>query len=116
MSSRDEYYCTKCGAILNDQWGFDPDKGSWICTKCGHMMMADDVYAGKQFEGVAWICDDCGALLNRQPGFSDTCKKWKCTECGCVNGITSDDIIKYQCPKCYNPLDIQPGFVYKSKV
>ena len=111
MSSRDEYYCTKCGAILNDQWGFDPDKGSWICTKCGHMMMADDVYAGKQFEGVAWICDDCGALLNRQPGFSDTCKKWKCTECGCVNGITSDDIIKYQCPKCYNPLDIQPGFV-----
>ena len=85
-------------------------KGAWTCTKCGHMMMDDDVYSGNEFEGVAWICDSCGSLLNRQPGFSDTCKKWKCTKCGCVNGITSDDIIKYQCPKCFNPLDIQPGY------
>lgn len=108
--SYDEYYCTNCNAILNDQPGFDPDKGTWVCTKCGHMMMADDVYRGDKFEGVAWFCDDCGALLNRQAGFTDSCGSWRCTECGHVNGTTDDDIIKYKCPSCYSPLDIQYGF------
>ena len=39
----DEYFCPKCGAILNDQYGFDPSKGTWRCTECG-MYLMDDIY------------------------------------------------------------------------
>ena len=77
----DEYFCPNCGAILNDQLGFDPDAGTWTCTECGTHLMDDDVYEGDSFEGVAWYCDNCGALLNRQAGFSDTSGTWTCTEC-----------------------------------
>lgn len=110
MSNNDEIFCTNCGAILNDQPGFNPDVGAWTCTKCGHMMMADDVYSGEKYEGVAWFCDNCGTLLNRQYGFTDSCGSWRCTECGYVNGTTNEDIVKYKCPSCYAPLDIQYGF------
>ena len=90
---RDEYFCPNCNAILNDQYGFDPDKGSWTCTECGTHLMDDDVYEGDSFEGVAWYCDDCGALLNRQSGFYDYYGSWKCTECGHWNSISEDDIV-----------------------
>lgn len=110
----DEYFCPKCGAILNNQDGFDPDCGTWRCTECGEMLMDDDVYNGEKFKGVAWYCDNCGALLNRQPGFSDTCGSWCCTECGHRNGITEDDIInenpEFSCPNCGVTLDFQPSF------
>ena len=29
----DEYFCPNCGAILNDQLGFDPDAGTWTVRK-----------------------------------------------------------------------------------
>jgi len=87
----DEYFCPNCGAILNDQLGFDPDAGTWTCTECGTHLMDDDVYEGDSFEGVAWYCDNCGALLNRQAGFSDTCGTWTCTECYHSNPINDDD-------------------------
>ena len=102
MGYDDEYYCPNCGANLNDQYGFDPDKGTWTCTNCGEHLMDDDVYEGDTFEGVAWYCDDCGALLNRQDGFSDSYGSWTCTNCGHVNGTTEDDIINGgpECPSC----------------
>lgn len=111
----DEYFCPKCGAILNDQYGFDPNGGTWRCTECGELLMDDDVYDGDSFEGVAWYCDSCGALLNRQYGFSDSYGSWTCTECGHTNGITEDDIIsddqpEFRCPNCDVALDFQPGF------
>ena len=90
----DEYFCPNCGAVLNDQSGFDPAYGTWTCTECGKLLMDDDVYEGDTFEGVAWYCDNCNALLNRQAGFSDSYGTWTCTECGHINGITEDDIIK----------------------
>lgn len=100
----DEYYCPNCGAILNDQYGFDPSCGAWTCTECGKLLVDDDIYEGDSFEGVAWFCDDCGALLNRQSGFSDSYSSWTCTECGHLNGITEDDILEEddgpECPKC----------------
>jgi DNA-directed RNA polymerase subunit M/transcription elongation factor TFIIS len=89
---RDEYFCPNCNAILNDQYGFDPNKGSWTCTECGEHLMDDDVYDGDTFEGVAWYCDDCGALLNRQSGFHDYYGSWTCTECGHWNSISEDEI------------------------
>lgn len=89
----DEYFCPKCGAILNDQPGFDPDNGTWTCTECGQHLMDEDIYEGDTYEGVAWYCDGCGALLNRQSGFSDSYGSWICTECGHRNGTTEDDII-----------------------
>lgn len=98
----DEYFCPNCGATLNDQYGFDPNGGSWTCTACGMHLMDDDVYEGDTFEGVAWYCDDCGELLNRQSGFSDSYGSWRCTNCGHLNGTTEDDIINTgpQCPSC----------------
>ena len=68
----DEYFCSNCGATLNDQPGFNPDGGTWTCTACGTLLMEDDVYDGDTYKGVAWFCDKCGALLNRQSGFSDS--------------------------------------------
>ena len=110
----DEYFCPKCGAILNDQYGFDPNGGTWRCTECGELLMDDDVYNGDSFEGVAWYCDNCGALLNRQSGFSDSYGSWTCTECGHRNGTTESDIIsedpEFECPNCGVALDFQPGF------
>ena len=110
----DEYFCPKCGAILNDQYGFDPNKGTWRCTECGMHLMDDDIYNGDSFEGVAWYCDKCGALLNRQSGFSDSYGLWICTECGHPNGTTEADVIseepEFSCPNCGVALDFQPGF------
>lgn len=111
----DEYFCPKCGAILNDQYGFDPNEETWRCTECGELLMDDDIYDGDSFEGVAWYCDSCGALLNRQYGFSDSYGSWTCTECGHSNGITENDIIsddqpEFRCPNCDVALDFQPGF------
>ena len=105
----DEYYCPNCGAILNDQEGFNPDGGTWTCTQCGKFLMDDDIYDGENYPGVAWFCDKCGALLNRQTGFSDNCDFWTCTQCGYVNGITEDDIIK-ECPNCGARLNDQLYF------
>ena len=114
MSYGDEYYCPNCNAILNDQYGFDPDKGTWTCTACGQRLMDDDIYKGDTFEGVEWRCDRCNALLNRQYGFSDSLGSWTCTECGHTNGITEDDIIDesdiIRCPNCDGVLNNQFGF------
>ena len=111
----DEYFCPNCGAILNDQYGFAPDGGTWRCTECGELLVDDDVYNGDSFEGIAWYCDSCGALLNRQCGFSDSYGSWTCTECGHHNRISEDDIvseeqIEFSCPNCGVALDFQPGF------
>ena len=111
----DEYFCPNCGAILNEQYGFDPDKGTWTCTECGQHLMDDDVYEGVRFEGVAWYCDECNALLNRQSGFSDIYDSWTCTECGHINGITEDNIVINDtdrknivtCPCCGDSLNDQ---------
>lgn len=88
----DEYFCPKCGAILNDQSGFDPSGGTWICTECGTQLMDDDVYDGDMYKGIAWYCDKCGALMNRQSGFSDIYDFWTCSECGHCNRITEEEI------------------------
>lgn len=88
----DEYFCPNCGAVLNDQFGFDPSCGSWTCTCCGIQLLDDDVYEGDIYEGIAWYCDVCGALLNRQTGFSDLYDSWICTECGHSNSITDNEI------------------------
>ena len=107
-----EYFCPNCGSILNDQYGFDPNRGHWRCTECGEHLMDDDVYNGNSFEGVSWLCDKCGELLNRQYGFSDNLGFWVCTNCGYMNSLTEDDIHdgapEYVCPKCNVALDYQP--------
>ena len=87
-----EYTCPNCGAILNDQYGFEPDNSSWTCTSCGQTLYGDDVYEGEMFEGVMWYCDNCGALLNKQRGFYDGCGTWSCTECYHANSISEDEI------------------------
>ena len=116
MSSfSDEYFCPRCGAILNDQPGFDPEAGAWRCTECGEMLMDDNVYNGELYEGVAWFCDGCGALLNRQSGFSDYNVFWDCTECGHRNWIMESEIgngkrPEFTCPDCGSVLDNQSYF------
>ena len=114
MSYNDEYFCPNCGATLNDQYGFDPNEGSWTCTECGQHLMDEDVFNGDTFEGIEWRCDCCNALLNRQTGFSDSFDVWTCTECGYSNSITEDDIIGNKnitrCPNCDGILNSQFGF------
>lgn len=88
-----EYFCTNCGAILNEQPGFNPEKGTWICTECGMLLMDEETYEGELLEGIAWYCDSCGTLLNNQPGFSDVSGVWCCQNCGFRNGVTEHDII-----------------------
>jgi ribosomal protein S27E len=92
MSSDEEYYCTNCGAILNEQYGFDPGKSNWSCTKCGQELYGDDVYEGDIYPGVMWHCDRCDALLNKQNGFTDSYASWTCAECGHLNPISKDAI------------------------
>lgn len=92
MSYDAEYFCPHCGAILNEQYGFDPDNGTWTCTCCGQELYGDDIYEGDEYPGVMWYCDNCGALLNKQSGFSDDCGSWFCTECGHLNSISKDEI------------------------
>ncbi len=92
MSYSDEYFCPNCGAILNDQDGFDPDEGTWTCTDCGQSLYGDDLCDGNRYPGVLWYCDECGALLNKQDGFADFYDSWICTECGHTNGISEDEI------------------------
>lgn len=90
-----EYFCPNCGAVLNDQVGFDPANSTWICTKCGQQLFDDSVEETQEaFSGVVWYCDSCNAVLNKQPGFADYLGTWTCTECGHVNSITEDDILK----------------------
>lgn len=88
----EEYYCTNCGAILNNQIGFDPGLGDWECTECGQLLYGDDVEEGTMYPGVMWHCDGCGVLLNKQIGFSDFYGTWTCTECGYENDIDEDKI------------------------
>ena len=112
----DEYFCANCGAILNNQLGFDPSLGTWRCTECGKLLMDDDVYDGDSFEGVAWFCDNCNALLNRQYGFSDSLGSWQCTNCGHINSISESEIINEdddnspKCPNCGSNLEKQFGY------
>ena len=95
MRKENELYlwCTKCGAILNNQNGFDPDEPFWKCQKCGaNLYDPEGIYQGERFEGVFWHCDKCDALLNIQEGFSDLYDYWKCKICSHVNRIAESEI------------------------
>ena len=122
MSYEDTYYCPHCGAVLNDQPGFDPDDGVWTCSECGQCLYGDDIEETmSEYDGVVWYCDSCGAVLNKQDGFYDYCSSWRCTECGHVNPINEDEIYEseedyrsgrkhYTCPECGADLSDQWEF------
>ncbi len=95
-----EYYCTNCGADLEDQPGFEPESDCWYCTECGVLLInPEDEDTDAQFEDVGWFCDDCGAYLNKQSGFSDWLDTWICTECGYENIISEEEI--YESEEAY---------------
>lgn len=102
-----EYFCPTCGAILNYQDGFDPNRGFWTCTKCGKLLVDANIYNGDNFEGIAWFCDNCNAFLNKQYGFSDIYTSWTCTECGHINSITENDIVGSNSVKSVDSNDIK---------
>ena len=87
-----EYNCPNCGAILNEQGGFDTARETWKCKECGTILHGDSL-DGIRFKGVAWYCDKCGAYLNAQDGFTDIHETWKCKECGYENMLSADEII-----------------------
>ena len=88
----DECICPNCGATLNNQYGFDPDNGSWTCTECDQLLYGDDVYDGDIYPGIMWYCDGCDELLNIQYEFADYYSTWTCTSCGHTNNISEDEI------------------------
>lgn len=89
------HWCGKCGAILNNQPGFDPDSPLGTCSVCGAGWYNENIYQGERFKGVFWHCDRCDALLNIQKGFSDLNDYWKCTICSNVNHIAESEIDDY---------------------
>lgn len=115
----DEYYCPNCGAVLNDQDGFDPDGSVWTCTECGETLYGGDMESTMEnYNGVVWYCDSCNAILNKQSGFDDSLPYWDCTECGHRNEISEDQIYEsqedyenskkqYTCPNCEANLNDQ---------
>lgn len=92
VSKVEDYYCTKCGASLNEQDGFDSEYGVWTCTECGAELYDENMYDGDLYPEVIWYCDDCGAVLNKQSGFSDYFSSWMCSKCGFINTISEDEI------------------------
>ena len=90
----DEAFCPNCGAILNDQDGFDPDGDRWTCTSCGTALFEPDAEEGMRFDDVFWVCDSCGASLSSQPGFTDMMDEWMCLECGYTNRIAEGEILE----------------------
>lgn len=118
----EEYYCTKCNAILNDQPGFDPSLEIWTCTECGQVLYGDVIESTiSRFPNGVWYCDSCGAVLSLQPGFNDSCEVWECTECGYMNPINEDELYEseedyqknkhiFRCPDCGRELNEQRGF------
>ena len=90
----EEYFCTNCDAVLNNQNGFDPYGGTWTCTVCGQLLVDEDTFNGDKYEGVAWFCDECGAFLNKQNGFNDYNDSFICTNCYHTNRINESEIYK----------------------
>ena len=116
-----EHYCPNCNSSLEDQFGFDPDCKTWVCTICDTVLYGDDLEETMdRYSGVVWICDSCGEVLNVQPGFYDYCGTWDCTECGHENNISEDEIYdseeeyqnskKHKCPVCESILEDQYSF------
>jgi DNA-directed RNA polymerase subunit M/transcription elongation factor TFIIS len=109
LTSHEEYYCTHCGAVLNNQSGFESGNSAWSCTECGQVLYGDDVNEGDAFSGVMWYCDKCGALLNKQGGFNDRCGSWICAECGHSNAISEDAILENESNNTAAAPSKQPG-------
>ncbi len=87
----EEHYCTNCGAVLDDQEGFDPKAVSWICKICGQQLFGDNLNSDV-FGDVVWYCDGCGCVLNDQDGFTEANGSWICSSCGFKNKVTIENI------------------------
>lgn len=90
-----DHFCTRCGAVLELQEGFDPALKTWTCRECGQFLYGD-VKEGERLLSVMWFCDKCRDLLNEQEGFVDTEPTWTCTKCGHVNNF--DTIVEFRNP------------------
>lgn len=82
-------YCTRCGAALDFQKGFDSDSKYWECKGCGMLLYNPD--SGID-DGITWFCDNCKAVISDQEGFDNACDEWKCKECGYVNQINESEV------------------------
>ena len=88
-----KFVCTNCGAVLNEQAGFRPELGKWICTHCGQPLFANETSANS----VTWYCDSCHDILNEQDGFTDKQGMWTCLKCGCENNLSADNSQVHNC-------------------
>ncbi len=99
MRLMSDYFCTRCGADLGFQKGFDPRKSVWTCKVCD-MTLVDpddedfDGLADGRFEGVVWYCDRCGRVLNKQEGFKYNTGEYVCKICGQNNRIDESEIFE----------------------
>lgn len=89
-----EYNCPHCGAVLDYQYGFEPEDAEWVCRQCGKLISDNKYY-----------CPHCNSLLNEQCGFTPAAADWSCAECG--KSIAAD---KVYCPHCNALLSEQEGF------
>ncbi len=88
-SFMDVAYCTRCGAMLELQRGFESDYKYWICKGCGMLLYNPASNLGT---GITWFCDACNAVMNDQEGFREDAVEWKCTDCGHINSIIPSEV------------------------
>ena len=86
------FYCNCCGAILNEQYDFDPlSKDTFFCEECGSILEGDELrYVGSEFHP-KHLCERCGALLDVQTGFIEG-ERYECEACGYESEPESEDV------------------------
>ena len=58
-----DYECPNCGADLELQQGFDPDKGYWTCTECGQQLFGDDEDEASSYRRFQGLCGIATAAM-----------------------------------------------------
>ena len=61
--SFEDYECPNCGADLELQQGFDPDKGYWTCTECGQQLFGDDEDEASSYRRFQGLCGIATAAM-----------------------------------------------------
>ena len=103
-----KHSCSNCGAILEDQYGFEEDKEIWKCRNCDTVLYGPDYTEDEDdYDGTVYRCKECGEVLNVQDDFDEDHDKWCCAECGHENRLSEEG---YECPNCGAILEDQYGF------
>ena len=97
----EKYYCSECGALLNDQNGFNLASEEWTCLECGCEFETDgeEEIGGILGKGLNLLLKVAGIALD----IVDVAKNSKIPK-------VSDPTVDYECPCCGEEINEQNGF------